>query len=153
MYVVRVMVAALSGTHLLQPGEPMAIPLLAAIDVRGREVKRVQMRRVGDSALLLCGWWWERTYASHGPDLAYYTDIGRAAYRFLAVTPGGDPLAKELSWKFRRLTDALARMAGATGSFDDEDVCRVFRLWMASNSGRAKDILAQHGVMVGGPLH
>jgi len=147
MYLVFLMVDVIHPgrtRRLIPHDKPLAMTYLQEIEDQQGFVGAEQMRQVGDTALLLCGWWWERAEEQrHGPGVRYYTELGRRAYRLA----DNDPY-EELAEQFRPLTGVLTRMASMTGSFDDGDVVRIYQRWLLTKSATARRVLKQHGIPV-----
>ena len=89
----------------------------------------------------------------HVVDLDYYVHMGGGAYGSLSQqlrgTPRGQafgPVFAELADKFNRFVDVLNDVRAAAQSNDDQDVLRLYELWLRTGSKRAERLLRGLGV-------
>ncbi len=142
---------------LLHPQEPVgARPLgLQLLEALGSPpAPRYQgLRRVGDSALIICGLFPESLERSLvGPE--YYGAVGRQAYRSLGDLSSASVDRTGFAALFTELADGFGGFAAALGhiAFDtlfarDADLLRLYRQWHCTRSRDVAARLAQRGVV------
>jgi len=145
-YVVRLL-SDVQRDHLRYPLAPR---YLKAVQRGQGRVHDVALRGVGDTALMLSGWWWRWTESNrHGPGVAYHVDLGWSAYRLI----DGEPY-DELSERFTRLVDVLAQMTVRVResgdrtlltSLDDETLYDLYDFYCRTSSRQAARLLKKNG--------
>lgn len=127
------------------PQDPLSGEFLTALGALDERQRIILLRRVGDSALLASGWWWQfLTTLRHGmPGEDFHAELGKQAYRRIQ-----QELFDELADKFFGLVDVLARMSGALGGESDRETMKLLDYWLRSNSRQAARLLAEHGIDV-----
>jgi len=128
----------------------LAESLLAARMRRGAE-RALRLRRLGDRALFVAGWFGD-SLNRRTVDIGYYGDVGRAAYSQLA-----DSLAQQLSentWpelyaelaeRFGDFVDVLAEVGDRTRVGCSEDLLRLYERYMLTGSTRDRRRLLRAG--------
>ncbi len=162
-YVVNMMTMFSRSEHFYEDdGEnyglrPLALMLADAADAPSPEHRNQTLRRIGDVALFVAGFFVD-SLRDHVVDVDYYTHMGENAYGSLSDevrgTFHGNAFADiylELATKFRVLTDVLNEVRGGS----DQDVIRAFEIWQKTGSKRAERILRDQGIvpMTGKPVH
>lgn len=117
------------------------------------------LQRLGDVSLFMAG------FCAHGfarrlVDVDYPIAMGGRAYGMLAgqLTRGprralGEVFA-ELARKFQPVVDALGEIADSARSWSQDDVLRLYEIWLKTGSRRAHAVLRQLGVQPHAvPLH
>ncbi len=109
--------------------------------------RRALYRGIGDDALLLCGFWWQRVFRLRRQPLSidYHTDLGKTAYHRLGAEP-----FDELAAYYTELIDVLVRVGTVCGRQDSEDILRLLDMWQATRSRTAASVLEQLGVPLSG---
>lgn len=162
-YVVNMMTLFSRSEHFYEDdGEiyglrPLAIMLADAADAPTPEHRNQTLRRIGDVALFVAGFFID-SLRDKAVDADYYMHMGENAYGSLSAevrgTFHGNAFADiylELATKFRLLTDVLNEVRGSA----DQDVVRTFEIWRKTGSQRAERLLREQGVLpIGGkPVH
>jgi hypothetical protein len=136
---------------------PLALMLADAADAPSPEHRKQTLRRIGDVALFVAGFFVD-SLRDRAVDADYYMHMGQNAYGSLSDevrgTFHGNAFADvylELATKFRLLTDILNEVRGSA----DQDLVRTFEVWRKTGSQRAERLLRQQGVFpIGGkPVH
>lgn len=156
-YVVHVLVGFSRAENLFRQTregcelQPLAMMLADALDSRPGPERNLQLRRLGDVALFISGFFGE-SLARRAVDIDYYSRMGEAAYSTLLNAPASrrDELLAdvygELSDKFLQFVDALADIAQEARVFDERDILRLYEVWVKTGSDRAAEILQKLGI-------
>lgn len=130
---------------------PLAIMLSDALDAPAGPERNLHLRRLGDVALFISGFFGE-SLARRAVDVDYYMHMGEAAYSTLLNSPASrrDELLAdvygELSVKFLKFVDALADVSQEARVFDERDILRLYDVWVKTGSERAAEILQRLGI-------
>lgn len=109
-------------------------------------------RRVGDTALFISSFFAE-SLERKPVGLSYYTDMGGAAYHQVAgftERRGGEELSemfRELARRFEDCVSVLAEVADAERPESDQDLLRLYELWLTTRSPHAERRLARLGLL------
>jgi hypothetical protein len=132
--------------------KPLAHMLAQAVDASTNEERERALRRLGDVSLFIAGFF-ARSFARKLIDIDYHIAMGGRAYGTLAETTRyrlrGQALAAiylELAQKFQRLVDVLNAVAEMAYTHTDQDILRLYEIWMKTGSPRAYAILRKLGV-------
>jgi hypothetical protein len=109
------------------------------------------LQRLGDVSLFVAG------FFAHGferrlVDVDYHIAMGGRAYGTLAATPVSGPrralcgVFGELARKFQRVVDAIGDISDTARVWNQNDVLRLYEIWLKTGSPRAKGLLQQLGV-------
>lgn len=130
---------------------PLALMLAAAAEVPPGDARNAALKRMGDVALFIAGFMTEALDRSP-VGLGYYVRMGGGAYHTLALSLPANargrayaPVFAELSARFTDLVDVLNEVRHAAGS-RDQDLLRLYDLWLATGSQRAARLLRALGV-------
>lgn len=133
--------------------KPLALMLADAADAPTPEHRSQTLRRIGDVALFVSGFFFE-SLANKSVDIDYYMYMGESAYGSLSEevrgTFHGDAFAdvyRELASKFQILTDVLQEVRDGAGAGSDTDLLRNYEIWLKTGSRRAQNLLREHGVI------
>jgi hypothetical protein len=128
----------------------LAESLYAARARRGAE-RALRLRRLGDRALFVAGWFGD-SLSRRVVDIDYYGDVGRTAYAQLSDTlaqqlsedswPG---LYAELAERFGDFVDVLAEVGDRTRSERCEDLLRLYERYVRTGSARDRRRLLRAG--------
>lgn len=131
---------------------PLASMFAAALEARNEAERNHNLRRVGDVALFIAGFFaagLERAVV----DVDYYVYMGGGAYRSLSVhtraTTRGralSPVFDELAAKFQDLVDVLNEVRESARGESDTNLLRMYELWLRTGSRRAARVLRESGV-------
>ncbi len=162
-YVVNMMTLFSRSEHFYEDDgdtyglRPLALMLADAADAPSPEHRNQTLRRIGDVALFVAGFFTD-SLRDKAVDADYYVHMGENAYGSLSEevrgTFHGNAFADiylELATKFRLLMDVLNEVRGN----GEQDVVRTFEIWRKTGSQRAERLLREHGVfpLGGKPVH
>lgn len=131
---------------------PLALMLNDAVDAPTEPDRDRAMRRLGDVALFIAGFFPD-TFARRSVDVDYCIRMGGGAYSWLAerarysaqVRAFGGIFA-ELAEKFPAFVEALGEISDLGRRYTPEDVLRLYELWIRTGSARADRRLRELGV-------
>lgn len=156
-YLVHVLVGFARAENLFEYSRegyvlrPLAVMLADALEAQAGPERNVQLRRIGDVALFIAGFFSDH-FARRAVDVDYYSRMGEAAYATLLHSPASrrDELLAdvygELSGKFLHFVDAFADVAQEARVFDERDILRLYEIWVRTGSERAAGILQKLGI-------
>jgi hypothetical protein len=125
--------------------EPLALILLRAFAADRRE-RAAQLRRLGDTALFVSGFFGD-SLARSLVDVDYYIAMGGRAYGALAETERGlDALYEELSGRFPQFVDLFAEIAELSDLRSNRGLVRLYERFLVTRSERVAQRLRDRGV-------
>jgi hypothetical protein len=130
---------------------PLALMLKDALDAPNEPERSVHLQRLGDVSLFIAGFF-ARSFARRLVDVDYHIAMGGRAYGALADRLRGGRRAvlaqvfAELAVKFQPLVDALNEISDTAHAHTQEDVLRLYEIWLKTGSKRAHGILRTLGV-------
>jgi hypothetical protein len=130
---------------------PLVQMFSEALSARTAAEREHTLQRLGDVSLFIAGFF-AHGFARKLIDIDYHIAMGGRAYGALA-----DSLARgrrrvlgqvfaELAAKFQPLVDALGEISDAGRRYSQQDVLRLYELWLKTGSERARLLLRQLGV-------
>lgn len=126
---------------------PMALTLAKANEVQGPERLEL-LRKLGDVALYMAGWWLDAVLK--GPmDPSYYASMGASAYSTLASATRG-PVFAELASKFARLIDVLQELYEKLALATPEGTLKLYERFLRTESDRLRWQLQAEGLLSAG---
>ncbi len=126
--------------------------LLAQAAPAGTTAERhAALQRLGDVSLFVAG------FFAHGferrlVDVDYHIAMGGRAYGTLAAAPVKGPrralsgVFAELARKFQLVVDAIGEISDTARVWSQNDVLRLYELWLKTGSRRAQGLLRELGV-------
>lgn len=135
------------GTQL----RPLALMLSDALDEQPGPERNLMLRRLGDVALFIAGFFGD-SLVRKSVDVDYYSKMGEAAYSTLCNAPASRrdlvlvDVYAELAEKFLSFVDALADISQQARVFDERDILRLYELWVKTGSPRAAELLQKLGI-------
>ena len=131
---------------------PLAAMLERAVAAESERDRESALQRLGDVALFMAGFFPD-SLARKPVDVDYYIRMGGAAYGALAERPrtGAAALAAifaELAANFASFVDAIGEISDLGRRYTSRDVIRLYELWLATGSRRARARLDALGVPV-----
>lgn len=133
--------------------KPLACMLSDAISTNDVEQQRKTLQRMGDVSLFMSGFF-AHSFARKLVDVDYHIAMGGRAYSALADSWRGRTrgavfaaLFTELAAKFQRLVDVLNEVADMAKPANDQDVLRLYEIWLKTGSPRARQQLDRCGVI------
>jgi hypothetical protein len=131
---------------------PLALMLAEAVEAPTPERRSHALQRLGDVSLFVAGFF-ARGFARKLVDIDSHIAMGGRAYGCLADSCRHGTRARalsgvfaELATKFQRLVDALNEVSEMSYQHTDQDVLRLYEIWLKTGSPRAYEILRRLGV-------
>jgi len=125
--------------------EPLALILLRAYEA-DRRARRAQLRRLGDTALFVSGFFGD-SLARSLVDVDYYIAMGERAYGALAeVERGGGLPWEELALRFPAFVDVFAEIAELADLRSNRGLVRLYERYLLTGSERVAERLRARGV-------
>jgi hypothetical protein len=131
--------------------KPLVVMLCEALEAPTPAERHRALQRLGDVSLFVAGFF-ARSFAARLIDIDYHIAMGGRAYGELAqaIARGrGRVLGAvfaELSVKFQPLVDALNDISETSYQHTDQDILRLYELWLKTGSARSYAILERLGV-------
>ena len=123
---------------------PMALTLAQANEASGPERLEL-LRKLGDAALYMAGWWLDSLARRPvGPD--YYVSMGARAYSTLANATRG-PVFAELASKFERLMNVLQELYEKLAIATPEGTLKLYERFLRTESERLRWQLQAEGLL------
>ena len=123
--------------------KPLAHMLADAAEAPSAQQRDEALRRLGDVSLFVAGFF-AQSFARKLIDIDYHIAMGGRAYGTLADnlrgTMRGQAFATvflELAQKFQRLVDVLNDVAEMAHTHTDQDILRLYEIWLKTGSPRA----------------
>ena len=121
-----------------------------AVDARNDFERNHSLRRVGDVALFVAGFFADGLEKA-AVDVDYYVYMGGGAYRSLSIYTRGSVRGRalaavfdELGAKFQDVVDVLNEVRDSAQGDTDEGLLRAYELWRKTGSSRAERLLRDH---------
>lgn len=132
--------------------KPLARFYSEAVEATSIQEANNALKRLGDVALFIAGLYAHSLQRS-AVDVDYYIAMGGNAYDCLADSVRRSfhgrtfgEIYQELAQKFARLVDVLAEVADEFQPGRDQDLLRLYEIWMLTGSSQAERKLRQHGI-------
>jgi len=130
--------------------KPLVVMLCEALEASGDAERNRSLQRLGDVSLFVAGFF-ARSFAAKLIDIDYHIAMGGRAYGALAHTlqRRGRVLAgvfAELSEKFQPMVDALNEVSESSYVHSDQDILRLYEIWLKTGSARCYALLKRLGV-------
>lgn len=129
--------------------ETMAEKLLKAVGHPEPRLRAESLRKVGDTALYVSGFFGD-SFKRKIIDIDYYVDIGGSAYGSLAsqeTTNLYSPVFKDLSERFTDFVDVLTYMSQQSSLQSDHDLLRLYDRYVMTGSKLAEEKLEAEGLL------
>ena len=125
--------------------EPLALILLRALQA-DRRTRAASLRRLGDTALFVSGFFGDSLARTH-VDVGYYISMGERAYGTLAETERGlDDLYGELASRFGQFVDLFAEIAELSDLRSNRGLIRLYERFLQTRDERVAQRLRERGV-------
>jgi len=131
--------------------KPLVVMLCEALEASTAVERNRALQRLGDVSLFIAGFF-ARGFAAKLIDIDYHIAMGGRAYGTLAeVCARGrgrvlGAVFAELAEKFQPLVDALNDISETSYRHTDQDILRLYELWLKTGSQRCYAILERLGV-------
>ncbi len=157
-YVVELLTAFTRAEQVFDrsPGSPPLQPLANiyadAVEAPTLEHRHRALRRLGDVALFISGIFSD-SLNRRLVDVDYYISMGGGAYSYLADSVQASARARassevfgELATKFQYFVDVLGEISDGSRLGREQDVLRIYEVWLRTGSRRAANRLKQMGI-------
>lgn len=135
---------------------PLVVMFSEAMEARTGDQRNRGLQRLGDVALFVAGFF-AQGFARKLIDIDYHIAMGGRAYGTLATTLSaglcgagrGRALAlvfAELAENFQVMVDALSELSESACLHTDQDVLRLYELWLKTGSRRSFRLLQRLGI-------
>jgi len=129
---------------------PLAHMLADALEAPNAAARQRGLQRLGDVSLFVAGFF-ARSFARKLIDIDYHIAMGGRAYGALAHTLQGRGrvlagVFAELSEKFQPMVDALNDISESGYLHSDQDILRLYEIWLKTGSTRCYALLKRLGV-------
>ncbi len=158
IYLVNLLGSFTDPRHLFERTEtgyelkPLAFQLMDALNAEGIEQRNLALRKMGDIALFVAGLF-SGSLRRQLVDIDYYIAMGGSAYNSLhqhleqsSVDVSQAVLFGELAEKFAGLVDVLAEISEASHLGSNNDLLRLYDVWINTGSDYAYRRLLRQGV-------
>jgi hypothetical protein len=128
--------------------KPLAHMLADAAAASTRDEQQQALRRLGDVSLFVAGFF-AQSFSRKLVDFDYNIANGGPTNGTLADCVRAKAIAcvfAEMARKFQHLVDVLNEVADMAHVHTDQDVLRLYEIWLKTGSRRAHDILCRLGV-------
>jgi hypothetical protein len=126
--------------------EPLALVLLKALREVDRRARARALRRLGDTALFVSGFFGD-SLARAAVDVDYYIAMGERAYGTLAASERGQAdLYRELTDRFVDFVDLFAEIAERSSLGTNRGLLRLYERYLLTRSERVAERLRARGV-------
>lgn len=127
--------------------EPLAMRLGRALESGGSDQRR-QLRRIGDLALFISGFFSD-SLRRKVVDVDYYASMGGYAYASLSRREDESfaPVFAELADKFIAFVDILNEVSERSALTSNADVLRLYEKWLRTGSPRDGQRLVERGIV------
>ncbi|MGH8149704.1 MAG: hypothetical protein ACRETB_07015 [Steroidobacteraceae bacterium] len=129
--------------------KPLAAMLADALEAHSASERRRALQRLGDVSLFIAGFF-AGSFARKLIDIDYHIAMGGRAYQSLADVLGRShaftQVFAELAEKFQPLVDTLNDVSESSREHTDEDVLRLYEIWLKTGSRRSYRLLRELGV-------
>lgn len=129
--------------------ETMAERLLKAVSLPEPKVRAERLRRVGDTALYVSGFFGD-SFKRKIIDIDYYVEIGGSAYASLAAAESSNlysPVFFDLSERFHDFVDLFTHMSQQASLQSDNDLLRLYDRYIMTGSKLAEEKLEAEGLL------
>jgi hypothetical protein len=131
--------------------KPLVVMLTEALEAPSAADRHRALQRLGDVSLFVAGFF-AQSFARKLIDIDYHIAMGGRAYGTLAEALArtrsrvlGQVFA-ELAEKFQPMVDALNDVSEANYKHTDQDILRLYEVWLKTGSKRSFQILKRLGV-------
>jgi len=130
---------------------PLAQRYLEALEATNSVDRINVLRRLGDISLFISGLF-SHSLSRSLVDVDYYISMGGNAYGYLSdanhrsTVAGLKQVFAELSGKFTELVDVLSEVGEAANLSNNNNILRIYEIWLKSGSKRAAEKLKLNGI-------
>src|SRR5687767_14611891 len=131
--------------------KPLVVMLGEALEAPTPEARCRGLQRLGDVSLFIAGFF-SAGFARKLVDVDYHVAMGGQAYGTLAESCPATrartmrQVFAELAVKFQPMVDALNEISESSYRHSDQDLLRLYELWVKTGSERSRQLLRKLGV-------
>ena len=129
--------------------EPLVYLVKEAFEATEPEIQSKLFTQIGDVSLYTAGFF-QDSLNRKLVDVDYYIDMGGNAYRHAAVRvqePARKNIYEELAFKFGSFVEVLAQVGDVAFKKTEQDILRLYELWIKTGSERAAKLLQESGII------
>lgn len=139
--------------------KPLAVLYCNAAGARDLQARRDYLRKLGDLALFISGWF-AHNLERRRVGVRYYVQMGECAYEWLSECRTATvrdrvfaQIFQDLAAHFSEMRDVISEIHMSVETRTDSDLLGLYELWQRSGSVRAAEMLRSEGIDVvpGGP--
>lgn len=134
--------------------KPLAELYCNAAAAPDQKTRRNHLRKLGDLALFLSGWFAHNLERGR-VGTRYYIQMGECAYDCLSESCGASvrervfaQIFQDMAEHFAELRDVIAEIHMSVDKRSDSDLLGLYELWQRSGSTRAAELLRNEGIDV-----
>ena len=131
--------------------KPLVAILGEAFEAPSDAERNRALQRLGDVSLFIAGFF-AHSFARRLVDVDYHIAMGGRAYATLAEASSRGrtrvlgAVFAELAEKFQPMVDALNELSETSYSHSDQDILRLYEMWLKTGSARSYALLKRLGV-------
>lgn len=134
--------------------KPLAVLYCNAAGARDLQARRDYLRKLGDLALFVSGWF-SHTLERRRVGVNYYVQMGECAYEWLGECRAATirdrvfaQIFQDLAAHFNEMRDVISEIHMSVETRSDSDLLGLYELWQRSGSSRAAAMLRSEGIDV-----
>lgn len=134
--------------------EPLAVLYCNAAGARDLQARRDYLKKLGDLALFLSGWF-SHNLEGRRVGVRYYVQMGECAYEWLSECRAAtvrervfSRIFQDLATHFNEMRDVISEIHMSVEARSDSDLLGLYELWRRSGSTRAAEKLRSEGIDV-----
>lgn len=134
--------------------EPLAVLYCNAAGARDLQARRDNLKKLGDLALFLSGWF-SHNLERRRVGVRYYVQMGECAYEWLSECRTAtvrervfSRIFQDLATHFNEMRDVISEIHMSVEARSDSDLLGLYELWRRSGSTRAAEKLRVEGIDV-----
>jgi len=132
--------------------EPLALMVKEAIEEKELRQQKLLFQQLGDVSLYKSGFFYQSIQRKR-VDIDYYIDMGGAAYMQVAARAEDANLQEmyqELASRFSSLVEVFAEVSDKTQIQSEQDIIRLYEVWLKTKNSRAEKTLTEAGIVFPG---
>lgn len=160
VYITRLLTQYARSDQLFERDEdgvqlkPLAVLYCNAATARDDKARRDHLKKLGDLALFLSGWF-ARNIERRRVGVNYYVQMGESAYDWLSGCCDASArgrvftrIFQDLAEHFTEMRDVISEVHMSVDVRSDSDLLGLYELWLRSGSARAAECLRSEGIDV-----
>ncbi|MDZ7839669.1 MAG: hypothetical protein U5R46_02440 [Gammaproteobacteria bacterium] len=160
VYLTHLLTRYVRSDELFEQGEegvqlkPLAVLYCNAAETRDLQARRDYLRKLGDLALFISGWF-AHNLERRRVGVRYYVQMGECAYEWLSECRTATvrdrvfaQIFQDLAAHFSEMRDVISEIHMSVETRTDSDLLGLYELWQRSGSVRAAEMLRSEGIDV-----